>query len=312
MRVLSVLLLALVAMSVTAKEYMPSYFEVTKRSVMKTGNGKATVKGNILDAYSEKPDIYGDIHVAYGETVMTVKTSFELEIDPADTVQITLSSSSYDYEPLTIRLYDVKANEAIQLDAYLVMYMVEAEKPIIYLYSDKSISFNVKLDIKGDLKFSYPTYKDGWNVTIEEDGSLSCDGKSYAYLFWDASYKQSDLVAKADEWIVVEKVKVTEFLENYLTNAGFNDREIADFVTYWAPRMMHDNYYRILFLEGAEYDRVAPLSTSVKPDQTIRLYMVFQGWQSAKPTDLSKLKQTKVKRLDKGFRYVEWGGSELK
>lgn len=312
MRILSVLLVVMAALSVAAKEYMPSHFEVTKRTVSIIGNGKATINGNILDAYSEKPDIYGTIKVTYGETVISAKTEFELEVEPADTVEILLSSDSYDYEPLTIRLYDVKKNESIQLDAYLVMYMVEAEKPIIYLYSDKTMSVDVKLDIKGELKFSYPTYQDGWSVTIAEDGSLTCNGKSYAYLFWDAKYKQSDLVAKADEWIVIEKEKVTEFLEDYLNNAGFNDREIADFVTYWAPRMMHDNYYRILFLEGDDYNRVAPFSTSVKPDQTIRLYMVFEGWESANPTDLSKLNQTKTKRLDKGFRYVEWGGSELK
>ena len=42
----------------------------------------------------------------------------------------------------------------------------EAEKPVIYLYPTKTMEIIVELDFNGTITCSYPTYDDGWTVTL--------------------------------------------------------------------------------------------------------------------------------------------------
>ena len=42
----------------------------------------------------------------------------------------------------------------------------DIEKPIIYLYPEKTQKINIELDFNGQLTHTYPKYEKGWNITV--------------------------------------------------------------------------------------------------------------------------------------------------
>ncbi|MBU3201845.1 hypothetical protein KPL48_21505 [Clostridium estertheticum] len=71
---------------------------------------------------------------------------------------------------------------------------------------------------------------------------------------------------------------------------------------------MKDNNYNLITFAGKEYEDLARLNISPKPDSMLRIMMVF------KPLDKSiDVKKQELKPfIRKGFTVVEWGGTEIK
>jgi hypothetical protein len=55
-----------------------------------------------------------------------------------------------------------------------------------------------------------------------------------------------------------------------------NKNEINDFKKYWIPYMQESNYYSISFLQNNELDKIAPLEINPKPDNILRVLMIFE------------------------------------
>ena len=89
---------------------------------------------------------------------------------------------------------------------------------------------------------------------------------------------------------------------------GLNDKEIADFITFWVPQMMDADKHFVQFIVGENYNKkIGSLEYSVQPDSEIRIFMAFsklEGDIQVKPQLLPTYKR-------EGFTVVEWGGSEL-
>jgi hypothetical protein len=160
------------------------------------------------------------------------------------------------------------------------------------------------------MDFTYPKYNNGWDVEIAENGNLVHKGSEYPYLFWDG--KQNLSFARTngnlDGWLV-EKERVVSFLESKLSVYGLNDREITDFITYWAPRMIqYDQVFVQLLIDDA-YDEVAKLNMTPKPESSKRIYLKFADGKNLNQSDVSP--QMLIEFNRKGLTYIEWGGSEL-
>jgi hypothetical protein len=186
---------------------------------------------------------------------------------------------------------------------------ITACKPVIYFYSPENLSVNIELTPKGKFTFTYPVYENGWKGTVEAKGGITINNRHYPYLFWEATSNGITTLVDYNQGFVVEKENVTAFLEEKLTEMGLNDQERTDFITFWGPRMVGSEKNHVQFIFNEEYDDIATLSITPKPDHLFRLYML---WTPLPETTTLKPTPQKLSTIQRdGFSVVEWGGSEL-
>lgn len=179
---------------------------------------------------------------------------------------------------------------------------VTAGKPVIYLYPQKETNVNVKLSFVGDFTFTYPEYKDGWTVTAKTDGTLISGTRTYPYLFWEG--KVLNYSPLFNEGFLVSRKETVTFLEEKLKTLGLNDRERGDFITFWAPRLI-ENEFNLIKFDTKEYSSKVSLNIDPQPDSVIRIFMVYKGANGNE-----SIKEQKLKTVErKGFVAVEWGGA---
>lgn len=181
-------------------------------------------------------------------------------------------------------------------------------KPVIYTYAEQPTAISLNLDPVGEFTFTYPEYPDKWKGTVNPDGSFATDGKSYPYLFWEG---KSDILANQQDFsegFLVEKENVIHFLEQQLTEIGFNGKERTDFITFWGPRMTQSEKGIARFLVNERYDElVADLDVSPKPDHQYRLYLL---WTPVDASFNEKMAPQQLPKMERGgLTIVEWGGS---
>ena len=178
-------------------------------------------------------------------------------------------------------------------------------KPVIYLYPEHTQNISVKLDFAGRVTYTYPAYRDGWNVTASPSGELvdRTDGSTHYYLFWEGNADKTQW--DFSEGFVVPGTQVERFLLEKLPQLGLTPREYNDFITYWAPELAKNSYNLVTFATN-EYDEIARLNISPKPDTIVRVHMVWK----AIPAPI-EIREQKLPALPerRGFTVVEWGGT---
>lgn len=179
------------------------------------------------------------------------------------------------------------------------------EKPVIYLYPEKTMEVHVELDFEGVLTSTYPAYQNGWTVTAAPDGTLtdSETGRTYYCLFWEGvSSEAYDMT----EGFVVAGSDTAAFLEEALAQLGLTEKEANEFIIYWLPRM-EDNAYNLICFQTDAYTDRAQLRITPAPDSVLRVFMTWQPL--AAPVDIAPQKLEGFVR--EGFTVVEWGGAEI-
>lgn len=179
---------------------------------------------------------------------------------------------------------------------------ITAGKPVIYLYPQKETDVNVEVSFDGEFTFTYPEYNNGWAVTAKPDGTLISGTTEYPYLFWEG--KVMNYSSKFDEGFLVSKKETVSFLEEKLELLGLNEKERADFITYWAPQLIK-NDFNIIKFDAEEYASKVSLNIDPQPDSIIRVFMLYRaanGNESIKEQVLNRVER-------KGFVAVEWGGA---
>lgn len=184
---------------------------------------------------------------------------------------------------------------------------VLVRKPVIYLYPTQPTQVSVNLEFtKGPVIVEYPKRENGsWVVNAQPDGKLLVGDKEYPYLFWEAKPTTPYQFDQA-EGFCLGKDEFVPFFEEKLKLLGLNDKEIADFITYWYPLMASNPFTYVNFL-GQEYLDSARLNVSPAPESTIRVFVLFKSMiekVNLKPQEL-------VRTPRNGFTLVEWGGSNL-
>jgi hypothetical protein len=182
--------------------------------------------------------------------------------------------------------------------------VAEIGKPVIYLYPEKDMNVNVRVEPKNGMSVSEPQYgRDGWNVLAKVGGTLvNSDGGVYPYLFWEGLNLDYRMPVKG---FVVAARNVEGFLKEKLAVLGLNEVETADFMEFWYPKFNSAPYYYITFMEKAEFDKLAPLTVTPAPDSVIRVYMDYAPL--LKPVKVTEPVLKTPER--KGFTVVEWGGA---
>ena len=169
------------------------------------------------------------------------------------------------------------------------------------------MDLSVSLDYEGTLTYTYPTPQtqtDGgvtWHVTAAPDGDLTdALGRHYPSLFWEG---EEPATLAQDEGFVVEADAATSFLEDKLSVLGLSEREAAEFITFWGPRIAERGRALVTFA----YRFTDPSSgAEIVPDTFIRVYIVVGDAPRAAVRE-QKLVPAPART---GFTAVEWGGTE--
>lgn len=184
------------------------------------------------------------------------------------------------------------------------------EKPVIYLYSEKEEAFHLKVKTSAALQFTYPAYSNEWVGTSSPNGTIQLNGTKYPYLFWDAQLPVNQVNLDWNFADQLEGSHVMAYLENQLDKIGFNEKEKADFITYWGPRMQKMKHLQVLWMQNKSIDPIASLEISPNFKQN-RIYLVFREtsqWNEQTP----EIRISSPEPMDRSGNYlVEWGGMEI-
>lgn len=181
--------------------------------------------------------------------------------------------------------------------------MAECGKPVIYLYPTKETKVNVQVKPNGGLTKVDPFYpSNGWQVNAKPNGELTnTDGQNYPYLFWEG--KARDMIIPTDGF-VLKKENIKRDMTKLLSRLGLNEKETFDFLQFWQTKLEVKPYVFVTFVSQTNFDKVAPLNITPRPDKTIRVFMDYQPLDL--PVRANPLKIETPTRT--GFTVVEWGG----
>lgn len=177
-------------------------------------------------------------------------------------------------------------------------------KPVIYLYPEEKTEVSVTLDYSGKLTCTYPSYDNGWKVTVDPNGTLTDEnGQTYNYLYWEG---ETNTQYDFSEGFCVKGEDTAAFLEYALAELGLNRREANEFIVFWLP-MMQNNEYNVISFQGSVYTDSAKLEIDPAPDTLIR---VFMAWQASEIyVNIPEQELDAPER--EGFTVVEWGGTKV-
>lgn len=180
----------------------------------------------------------------------------------------------------------------------------ETGKPVLYLYPEETTQVSLGLDYDGHITAEYPTSINGkWELLARPDGTLIMDERSYPYIFWEGVSPLTETF-KFTEGFSVSRANYISFLEEKLTLLGLNEKEQADFITYWLPKMQENEWTTVRFLYE-EYAELAKWSIEPLPDTFIRVFVIMEGSDHA-----VKLPKQNLQAAERsGFTAVEWGGT---
>lgn len=179
-------------------------------------------------------------------------------------------------------------------------------KPVIYLYPTSEQTVSVKLNYKGKLTCTYPEYNGEWKVKARPDGTLInlSDNREYSYLFWEGI---TDNKLDMSKGFVVQGNETEKFLKEKLEYLGLTPKEYNEFIVYWLP-ILQRNKYNLITFAGEDYENMAELKITPKPDSILRIMMAFKPLNKPVKVEEQELKPF----VRNGFTVVEWGGTEVK
>ena len=192
------------------------------------------------------------------------------------------------------------------------------EKPVVYVYPEEEQGLTMTIDVKGTLDMVYPAperqvqteegTRASWTISAAPDGTLTdASGRSYPYVFWEGPVRQDT----PERGFIVAREDAVPFLEEKLALLGLSDKEAADFITYWAPRIRANEYTFVSFdassyAQQVTYSFADEAGAPVKPDTFIRVFMTIRAADANEEVTPQVFGPTPTRS---GFTAVEWGGA---
>ena len=192
------------------------------------------------------------------------------------------------------------------------------EKPVVYVYPEEEQGLTMTIDVKGTLDMVYPAperqvqteegTRASWTISAAPDGTLTdASGRSYPYVFWEGPVRQDT----PERGFIVAREDAVPFLEEKLGQLGLSDKEAADFITYWAPRIRANEYTFVSFdassyTQQVTYSFADEAGNQVVPDTFIRVFMTIRAADANEEVTPQVFGPTPTRS---GFTAVEWGGA---
>ena len=284
-------------MEFVKKTYAPSAY---KMDYIEAQDDEEVVKSKKLSA--TRSGIVGFRYKLVEQSKEAATIILYIETDHDESNKPRSKGNYYSFEGPTYKLIKEKG-KWIVVEKHQEL---RAAKPVIYLYPTSEQTVSVKLDLKGELTFTYPDYQDGWKVKAQPDGKLTniTDNREYSYLFWEGIYNNEWDMSKG---FVVKGTETEKFLQEKLEYLGLTPKEYNEFIVYWLP-IMQKNKYNLVTFAGEDYESIAQLKITPQPDSILRIMMVFKPL--SEPVEIPE--QVLKPFIRKGFAVVEWGGTEVR
>ena len=188
----------------------------------------------------------------------------------------------------------------------------------MYVYPEEEQGLTMTIDVKGTLDMVYPAperqvqteegTRASWTISAAPDGTLTdASGRSYPYVFWEGPVRQDT----PERGFIVAREDAVPFLEEKLALLGLTDKEAADFITYWAPRIRANEYTFVSFdassyAQQVTYSFADEAGNQVVPDTFIRVFMTIRAADANEEVTPQVFGPTPTRS---GFTAVEWGGA---
>lgn len=306
--VLLITLTLSVAIHAEAKEFVMDEWNLTYVSDSSLTNEEAIYEVEVLGFnIDEKTKIHYSFNDFETKVTLDAEGKFRVKTTPKKGKFSFLLDRSH-YEIFTDSI-ELKAGHVTKIQLWFrrANRGITVKKPVIYLYPESTTDVSVEMKVKGDLTFTYPEYREGWNVTAHPNGNLEHSSGTFNYLFWEADHNYQPAKDFHSKGFVVSSDDVVSFLEHQLKGAGLNSQERADFITFWGPQLVkHENVY-LHFLFNDQCNQFASLNVSPKPDEVYRIYLI---WSTEIPAN-RVVPQAIPSMKREGFSVLEWGGAEL-
>lgn len=242
---------------------------------------------------------------SYSKKVSPQTFTLVREQDASKGYVYTITNKEYPSNERNDRSLQFRAMQMIQRNMWT--WATPWCKPAIYLYPQQTTNINVRLSLDGKLTVSNPIYdtQKGWSVIADPSGKIvtPLTLSDYPYLYYEADLKG---VTIPKEGFVYAQQDLPQSLKSLMLQIGFNEKEIADFMAYWLPRLSEKPYYFVTLLPEEVINQKEKLTFSVNPDSLIRSRFVFEGLDgpiSVKPlTNIQTHSRT-------GFTVTDWGGT---
>jgi len=124
-------------------------------------------------------------------------------------------------------------------------------------------------------------------------------------LYWEGI---NNFKSNYKEGFVVSKEDTSEFLEEKLEILGLNYKEREEFIIYWLPELIKNDYNYIYFMTSSEINNEMPLYITPEPTSVIRIWMTYKSVSS----DYKVVEEKLTSPVRDGFTVVEWGGTKIK
>ncbi|KDQ61777.1 hypothetical protein JAAARDRAFT_122756 [Jaapia argillacea MUCL 33604] len=275
---------------------------------------------------------------------------------PASWQRLTLDGKRIlDTDPGTLASVGIKNHSVLELS--IVPIKRRAKKPVIYIYPPKEMEVSVEVELKGAWEFEtvYPVVpvekaltggRKGerilWEVVARRDGTMTEKGTGLeiSYLYWEAlsidtppasrptspteildAFDAANPNLTSSNSILLHTSSVPAYLDKTLKELGLNVEARTSFITFWLPSFQPHTHIALLFLPQSSYSAAAPLTITPKPDEVLRVFMLFKGineqnvslWDAQRTWDWREIVGvgSVVDGSAERFRVVEWGGMEV-
>ncbi|MEI6533139.1 MAG: hypothetical protein WCO06_04845 [Candidatus Roizmanbacteria bacterium] len=179
-------------------------------------------------------------------------------------------------------------------------------KPVIYLYPEREMNIDVKMQTSGIIFASDPLYENGWkNILAYPSGKLEYQGKTYRELFYET--KLDEQPPQPTTGVFIPRAMLFTQLSDLTKQLGLLPDEQKEFLDYWIPKLQNrDIPYYFVSIIGKEYKEITDkLIISPQPDTFIEFIVYFKPVQIPFTVNTLMLPPTPIR---KGFTAVEWGG----
>lgn len=313
-----IMLFSVVGLGYEVRPDGPLYMIVSDVMDSTVESGVCVVEGLVKYQYGGEP--------LSGATISNLSRTKKTETNSNGNYELKLGENDSgvfmfhrNYGEIVIPSYDFKSGHRVVINFYPTSRSSgghqTVKKPVIYLYGEKATKVNIKVNHSG-ITFTYPVYKDSWNVQIQDNGNLLDvnSGKQYPYLFWEAdtdnlTYQKSDGIVSG---FLLKTDTLVSFMEQVLTLAGLNQKEQTDFITFWVPDLIHTSYVFIQFLIDEAYDtEVARLEVNPLPESRRRIFMLYTPLQNPQEIPF-KIENQEISSFQRsGLTLIEWGGAMI-
>ncbi len=143
----------------------------------------------------------------------------------------------------------------------------------LYLYGPAGLLVDVQ--IQTPLFNAIPAYKNGYQVTLADNGKMKINDKEYTRITYDYT-NNAKRVSPPKKGAYVTKDNAGKVVKEYAAKLGLNEKETSDLIAASREKITAD-YAFISFFDQEMSEQILPIAFSPKPDNYLNVVFYFKN-----------------------------------